>query len=98
MPGLNQKGPMNEGPMTGRGRGLCNRTEDRQGFVERGGAGLGRRMGRCGSQGMGRRVGFGQQYSQTNNRGEGDKRSLYSQIEMLEAELAAIKNQLENQA
>ena len=23
MPGLNRRGPMNKGPMTGRGRGLC---------------------------------------------------------------------------
>jgi hypothetical protein len=94
MAGLNQKGPMNEGPMTGRGRGLCNKNDDRQRYLERGGAGLGRGMGRCGSQGMGRRMRFAQQNVPPSNRTEVDERSLHNQVEMLEAELARIKNQL----
>lgn len=28
MPGLNQKGPDGNGPMTGRQRGMCKRTEE----------------------------------------------------------------------
>jgi hypothetical protein len=97
MAGLNQKGPMNEGPMTGRGRGLCGKNDDRQGYLEREGAGLGRGMGRCGGQGMGWRMRFAQQNVPPSNRTEVDERSLHNQVEMLEAELARIKKQLQDQ-
>lgn len=50
MSGLNHKGPRNEGPMTGRGMGICtdsdrviNKTTD-TGTEYRVGKGLGRRM------------------------------------------------------
>lgn len=89
MAGFNQNGPMNEGPMTGRGRGLCNKGDDRQGFIGRGCAGLGR--------GMGRRMGFGSQNSPSTSRAEVDERPLRTRVEMLEAELAAIKKQLQDQ-
>ncbi len=101
MAGLNQKGPMNEGPMTGRGRGLCRANNDRPGCFERGGvgpgAGIGRGMGRCGGQGMGRRMRFAQQNASTGNRTEVDEQSLHNQVEILEAELARIKKQLPTQ-
>lgn len=88
MAGLNQQGPMNEGPMTGRGRGLCSKNDCRQGYLSRGG-GLGR--------GMGRRMRFAQQDVPPGNRAEVDEPSLQKQVEMLEAELVRIKKQLQNQ-
>jgi hypothetical protein len=54
MPGLNQRGPEGMGPMTGRQRGMCRRTED-QSFAFDRGAGLGFGGGR----GMGMRRGSG---------------------------------------
>lgn len=89
MAGFNQKGPMNEGPMTGRGRGLCHKSDDRQGFIGRGCTSL--------SRGLGRKMGFGAQYSQSTSVVEVDERSLLIQVEKIEAELEAIKKQLQNQ-
>ncbi|TKB08165.1 DUF5320 domain-containing protein [Desulforhopalus sp. IMCC35007] len=46
MPGLNRQGPEGNGPMTGRQRGMCNRTDDL--YLARQRGGLGRGMGgRC---------------------------------------------------
>lgn len=45
MPGFNRRGPVGDGPMTGRGMGMCNR----QGFTgRRGGRGMGRGLGNGG--------------------------------------------------
>jgi len=62
MPGLNQRGPMNEGPMTGGGRGLCTgAVASEQEFANRMTGSMGRGLGRgrgCGGgsgRGMGRR-------------------------------------------
>ncbi len=64
MPGFNQKGPIGAGPMTGRQRGMCRRTEnpsfagvndDRIGT----GRGLGMRRGLGLGQGRGLGQGFG---------------------------------------
>jgi hypothetical protein len=41
MPGYNQKGPLGEGKMTGRQRGMCRRTEDQTFKDIRGGRGTG---------------------------------------------------------
>lgn len=62
MPGLNQRGPEGQGPMTGRQRGMCRRTED-QSFQSNRGTGLGFGGGRgmgmrhCSGQGQGQRMG-----------------------------------------
>lgn len=54
MPGFNQRGPEGLGPMTGRQRGMCRRTEDQAVAFDRGyGLGLG------GGRGMGMRRGLG---------------------------------------
>ncbi len=54
MPGFNQRGPEGAGPMTGRQRGMCRRTEDQAVAFDRGyGLGLG------GGRGMGMRRGLG---------------------------------------
>jgi hypothetical protein len=51
MPGYNQKGPLGEGKMTGRQRGMCRRTEDQSFQDIRGGRGRGLGLGR-GTGGM----------------------------------------------
>ncbi|MCG8567456.1 MAG: DUF5320 domain-containing protein [Desulfobacterales bacterium] len=54
MPGMNQQGPMNQGPMTGRGQGMCNGNSMGSGMGRRGGRGCGQGR-RCGNgNGMGR--------------------------------------------
>lgn len=53
MAGRDGRGPLGEGPLTGRGLGVCN-----AGNVARGGAGVGRGAGMRGGFGMGRGVGM----------------------------------------
>jgi len=59
MPGYNQKGPLGEGKMTGRQRGMCRRTEDQPFKDIRGGRakGLGLGRGTGGMQDLVRRSG-----------------------------------------
>lgn len=98
MPGLNQRGPMNDGPMTGRGRGLCTgNVTAGQGFV--GGYGMGRGLRRgCrdfgwgGGRGMGRGGNYGP-WAGTSP-AVSNQTILQNRANMLEAELAEIKNQL----
>lgn len=100
MPGFNQRGPMNEGAMTGRGRGICTgNVESGTPFPGRGnaagfGMGMGRGRGRRGGgQGYGQGRGYGQWNAPTPTRtGE----TLQARADMLEAELAAVKEQLKN--
>jgi len=89
MPGFNQRGPMNEGPMTGRGRGTCTGSlNPDQEFTGRGNArGMGRGFGRRGG-------GYGQRT--TSAPGSVSQEALQKSMDLLEAELAAIKNQLKN--
>jgi len=56
MPGKNKKGPMGQGPMTGRGKGCCDGANT-QDDTRQGGPGLG--MGRGRGQGQGRGRGRG---------------------------------------
>ena len=87
MPGLNQRGPMNEGPMTGGGRGLCTgsqkldsqKTEPKTseiGLANRG-IGSGRGLGRGNGSGCGR--GQGQGRGQGCGRGLGRGRNFASE-------------------
>lgn len=109
MPGFNQRGPMNDGPVSGKGRGLCT-GEFNPGQGVAGGYGeMGRGFGRRGGQARGwenSRRGF----SWGNNRGGGRGRNfgpwaapaqtvsvreiLQERADLLEAELKEIKNQL----
>jgi len=100
MPGFNQRGPMNEGPMTGGGRGICTGTVDpAQGFAGRGNArGMGRQGGRRGCQAPGRGRGAGQWAGTSPAMGSVNQDTLQNSVNMLEAELAALKNQLKNQS
>lgn len=93
MPGFNQRGPMNEGPMTGRRRGVCTgvAADPGQGFS---GRGYGRGFGRRGSQVPGWGRGYGQWASPAM--GSVNQDALQNRVNMLEAELSAVKNQLRN--
>jgi hypothetical protein len=98
MPGFNQRGPMNEGPMTGRQRGTCTGAPvDTQTFADntnaRGyGGGMGRGMGRRGGQGPGR--GMGGRWTAPAPTPGSVNQDMQNRINMLEAELSAIKDQL----
>lgn len=69
MPGFNHKGPNNQGPMTGRGMGMCrpsnqnapNQTNPESTPTQGMGRGLGRGMGR------GRKNRFGNGFGQNNS-------------------------------
>ena len=106
MPGLNQTGPSGRGPMTGRGRGLCNvgRPAYTAGVTDSAGLGRGMRFGRgfrggpglemrpYGGRGLGRRrVAFQEAYTQ-DAQVEIDRLNL--QAESLKRELDAINQRL----
>lgn len=100
MPGFNQRGPMNEGPMTGRQRGTCTggTVDTGQGFGGYGG-GMGRGMGRRGGQAPGRGMGYGRWTAPAPTPGSANQdtsvnQDMQNRINMLEAELSAIKDQL----
>nr|NJM01518.1 DUF5320 domain-containing protein [Desulfobacula sp.] len=102
MPGLNQRGPMNDGPMTGRRKGLCaGSAAAGQGFV--GGYGMGggfRRSCRAAAWGGGRGIGRGGNFSAWAGPSPlvSSQTILQNRASMLEAELAEIKNQLNKQS
>jgi len=105
MPGFNQRGPMNEGSMTGSQRGTCTGApvDTGQGFADntnaRGyGGGMGRGMGRRGGQAPGR--GMGGRWTApaptpgSVNQDTSVNQDMQNRVNMLEAELSAIKDQL----
>ena len=101
MPGFNQRGPMNEGPMTGRGMGQCSGayTQDMgapaYGYGQGRGMGMGRRGGQPLQQGMGRGMGRGAQMQMTPQATPPPtKASLAVRAQQLEAELESIQNAL----
>jgi hypothetical protein len=98
MPGFNQRGPMNEGPLTGGGRGNCAGAVDpAQGFAGRGNTmGMGRQGGRRGCQAPGQGRGAGQWARTAPAMGSVNQDTLQNSVNMLETELAALKNQLKN--
>ena len=104
MPGFNQRGPMSEGPMTGRKRGTCTgeAIDTGQGFAnsvnDRGyGGGMGRRAGRRGCEAPGRGMGYGRWAAPASAPDSANQDTLQNRVNMLEAELSAIKNQLKTQ-
>lgn len=96
MPGFNQKGPMNQGPLTGRGRGNCPGGADpAQGFAGRPNAmGMGRQGGRRGCQAAGRARGYGRCAAPAPIMGSVNQDTLQNSVDRLEAELAAVQKQL----
>ena len=56
MPGMNQRGPLNKGPLTGRGTGMCRRTEtlSLKGLGKGGGANRGSEQGGGTGRGSGK--------------------------------------------
>ncbi len=94
MPGLNQRGPMNEGPMTGRKQGDCARP----GFSRRNAGGCGQGMGRRGGQGYGRMANFDQVVDPPPVAAGPSREALQNHADRLESELADLKKQLNDMA
>ena len=83
MPGMDQTGPMGQGPMTGRGLGPCGRGA---------GPGFRRGFGRGVRRGFG--VGSGAYYEPEPLSKEQQKRILEEEAEDLEIELKRIKEKI----
>ncbi len=101
MPGFNQTGPMNEGPMTGGRRGICTgMASPGQRFAGRDiseygqGAGRWHRRRRC--QGYGRGMVSNIKFEEESLQAAAAKESLKNRAKFLEGELAAIKKELLN--
>lgn len=99
MPGFNQRGPENQGPMTGWGRGTC-RTNYEPDQLEFTPGGMGYGDGRRGRFGCGRGFGgnrrFGRQ--QAVRETYSSRQVLKDRADMLEEELARVKAQLKKQS
>lgn len=103
MPGFDQRGPMNEGPMTGRKMGRCaaRSTQDAGGTPEREwgvpGYGRGRSMamgrGRCQRTWRDMDTAGDPQVSRLSQSAGQD--AVAQRVNMLEMELEALKNELE---
>jgi hypothetical protein len=94
MPGLNRRGPMNEGSMTGKGRGLCTGSVDQGQAFGAGGygsmrRGFGRRRCQAYESGIGWGINYNFRPTQLNT-----KAVLQNRANLLEAEIAEIKQQL----
>lgn len=95
MPGFNRRGPENQGPMTGRGRGVCTGGAGYTGYDSGIGPGFGRGRGRrwfqggFGGRGLGRRT-----FTPEGPDGPKSADVLKQRAEWLESELAAIRQQL----
>ncbi len=96
MPGFNQKGPMSEGPMTGRGMGRCAApTQDTARDWDAPGYGRGRTMGRRRCQQQIRRGADVPERTQVSLQLQpAGVATLTEKAHQLELELETIKNQL----
>jgi hypothetical protein len=95
MPGLNQRGPDNQGPMTGRGQGVCRRQSAAGRWFDGGtrqGLGRGNSRQRAGRGSMG----LGNRFGQPEQAGAESHASMQDQIDLLERELAAVRQELRN--
>lgn len=101
MPRGDRRGPMGNGPMTGRGAGFCARNTQ-PGFV----GGFGRGMGRGMAHGMGYGGGFGRGFGSGFGAGAGgfgltpypavdEKAALQAQSEALKEQMDAITRRLD---
>lgn len=103
MPGFNQRGPMNQGPMTGRRMGICTNggTTGATGFTGAGTAGpmeFGQRrgMGRRAGQGFGGGRGFAQWSMPVAAPPINRETDLKQRADTLQSELNAIREELKN--
>lgn len=92
MPGFNRRGPDNQGPMTGWGRGFCTGNAGYAGYDTGFGRGYGRGRGRRWTQGGFIRRGTGSPGGTSEPQESMDE--LKQRAEWLESELAAIRQQL----
>ncbi|OQY00928.1 MAG: hypothetical protein B6I26_06590 [Desulfobacteraceae bacterium 4572_130] len=95
MPGFNQKGPSNQGPMTGRKMGKCVNNENLTEFTEtQTSYNMGLGLRRC--RGRNLRQGFGMGRQRNSQTDFNQKTNLKQRAEILESELNAIKQELIN--
>ena len=104
MPGFDQRGPMNEGPMTGRQAGRCSvnmnyentASVSNSSFGIRPGLGRGRRalVGRRGFQGVRWGWGMVQRSNASSDCISASEDTLNRRAQQLRSELEAIKNEL----
>lgn len=98
MPGLNKQGPDGAGPMTGRQRGMCRRTENQSlgGY----GSGRGRGMGMGRGSGQGRNLQPGRRFDQnaetqsTRDAGSEELRDLKEQYQAAQQALNMIEKKI----
>lgn len=91
MPGFNQRGPENQGPMTGRRQGRCADNDNAGDFGRRCQGGRSRR----GNRGMANAQ-WNRPAQQTPNSFVDNKEALKQRAQNLENELQAIKQELNN--
>lgn len=99
MPGFNQRGPENQGPMTGGRRGVCTGTANTgQGFGNGMGYGRGngRRCGGKGFRGQGMGGGMNPPVDPRPAQTAPAKQALQERADLLKAELAAIQKELKD--
>jgi hypothetical protein len=92
MPGFNQRGPDNEGPMTGGRRGICTGAGYVQGGFSTPGPGRGRGWRCAQGQGFGLGRGFGRPAPQAPL--PDAREALARRAELLEQELSALRRQI----
>lgn len=98
MPGLDGTGPLGQGPMTGRGLGLCGGTARRRSFVFGAGCGgipWGCGRGRVWGGGKGSWGGFRRAFYPVRFSASDEKTYLENAMKDLEEELNAVKKRLE---
>jgi len=96
MPGFNQRGPSNQGPMTGRRMGICVQGATAGETAQPVEFGMGRGMGRRAGRGFGRGRGVSPQWGIPPVQPASTKAELAQRAEMLETELNAVKQALNN--
>ncbi len=99
MPGFNQRGPENQGPMTGGRRGVCTGAMNSGQDFGSGmgyGRGNGRRCGARGFKGQGMGAGMNWQAEPQPVEAGPAKQTLQERADLLKAELDAIQKELKN--
>ena len=101
MPGFNKSGPQGNGPMTGRGMGICNAAVPGYGNQYAGEGSFGRRLGRRQrrgrSMGSGMRAADGRGFARRRffSAGSDTSPGTAEEIEMLRAQADSVKNTLD---
>lgn len=98
MPGMDQTGPLGEGPMSGGGFGRCNPDEGNRSFghygVGRGGRPRGGGRGRCFGGGRGRGFGFGRHWTESPAAPSESREELRAELRTLTEEVSRLRAEL----